>query len=146
MVDVLASLPLFTGAPRAALERIAAATTEESVPAGTRVVVEADPADDLFVIRAGRVDIVDTDGGRAAPTTINVMGPDDVFGEIGLVQRRARTASVITSTETTLWRIPGDVFLDAVIGRGAVSGAMASSIGTHLERTARHRRAGSTGP
>jgi predicted MFS family arabinose efflux permease len=145
-VAVLATLPIFSGAPRAALERIAAATREQVVPSGVEVVVEGDPADDLFVVRAGRLDVVDTDGGRAAPTTINEMGPDDVFGEIGLVQRRPRTATVVTTVETTLWRIPGDVFLDAVIGRGAVSPALASTIGTHLERTASHRGVRGTPP
>ena len=106
---------------------------------GARIVVEGDPADDLFVVRVGELDVVDTDGGRAAPMTINQLATDDVFGEIGIVQRRPRTASVVARVECTLWRIPGDVFLDAVIGRGAVSNAVASTIGTHLERTARHR-------
>jgi MFS family permease len=145
-VEVLARLPIFAGAPRVALERIAASVSEETIPSGVAVVVEGDPADDLFVVRAGRLDVVDSDGGRAAPVTINVMGPDDVFGEIGLVQRRPRTATVVTTVETTLWRIPGDVFLDAVVGRGAVSSAVASAIGTHLERTASHRGMRGTPP
>ena len=66
------------------------------------------------------LDVVDSDGGDDATADRHQpAGPDDVFGEIGIVQRRPRTATVVATIECTLWRIPGDVFLDAVIGRGA---------------------------
>jgi predicted MFS family arabinose efflux permease len=139
-VVVLERLPIFQGASREALERIAAAITEDIVPAGTRVVAQGDPADDLFIVRTGHLDVLDGLQGDGRPeTAINALGPDDVFGEIGLVQRRPRTATVVAAVESTLWRVPGPTFLDAVIGNAPVPTAIAGTIGTRLERTARHR-------
>ena len=52
------------------------------------MVTEGDPADDLFIIRVG--EFVVTKGGRH----LNVLGPGEWFGEIGLMQRRPRVATV----------------------------------------------------
>jgi len=114
IVEVLARLAIFEGAPRAALERLAAARTEEHVATGTAVVREGDPADDLFVIREGSFVVLGSDGRGGEPVTLNELAPGDVFGEIGLVQRVPRLATVVATSDALVWRLPGDVFLDVL--------------------------------
>lgn len=140
IVDVLCALAVFEGAPRDALERLAAAHTEERVAAGTIVIREGDESDDLFVIREGTFDVLSITTTTGGDTKINDMGPGDVFGEIGLVERMPRTATVIATTDAVLWRIPGAVFLDALIGPTLLPGAMVSTMATRLARTPQHRR------
>ncbi len=125
-VTVLAQLALFAGAPRLALERIAAATVEATVAAGTVLIREGDAPDDLFIARAGRFDV------SIAGRTINTMGPDDWFGEIGLVDRVPRTATVSTTVASTVWRIPGDVFLAALEDAAAPPDALVQAIADRL--------------
>jgi CRP-like cAMP-binding protein len=108
IVAVLEDIGMFAGATRTALERLAMQLQVEPVTAGTVVVHEGDPADAFYVVRAGQ--FVATVGDR----TVNRLGPDDWFGEIGLLRAAPRTASVIAVGDGVLWRIGGDVFLAAV--------------------------------
>ena len=132
-VAVLERLRLLDGAGRAALERLAAAVEEERVPAGTVVLRQGDPADDLFVLVDGFL-VVDHDEGTG-PRRVNEMAAPDYLGEIGLVERVPRTATVTAGTDALLWRIPGALFLDAVSGGPALSPALATGISTRLART-----------
>ena len=52
----------------------------------------------------------------AAPTLLPEMGDGDHFGEIGLIERIPRTATVTAATSSRLLRIDGTVFLDALTG------------------------------
>ena len=108
MTEVLAQVGLFEGASQPVLERVAASIDTEQIGIGTTMVTEGDPADDLFIIRVG--EFVVTKGGRH----LNVLGPGEWFGEIGLMQRRPRVATVAARSDATVWRIPGDSFLSAL--------------------------------
>ena len=129
IVDVLARLGVFEAAPRSALEMVAAAVEPERFPAGSTVVRQGDPADDLFVVRDG--DFVVLDGDR----TINTMGPSDWFGEIGLLQRRLRTATVVATTDALVWRIPGPAFLSALSSSSAPPAALIDVMADRLARS-----------
>jgi len=143
-VDVLAALAIFSDLDDLALERLAAAVTEETVEPGTVVLREGDPADDLFIVRSGVLDVRST-GGTAAPARFaNAMGPGDWFGEIGLIERLARTATVTATTRSTLWRISGDVFLAALEAGPAVPDALRLGMVTRLARTHPSRRVGAS--
>jgi len=131
-VAALSGLAIFEGASRPSLERIATALVEEQIPVDTVVVRRGEPADDLFISRSGAL-AVSRDG-----LQVGVIGPDDWFGEIGLLEQRPRTATVTTSEPTTVWRIPGTVFLDALDDAGAAPSAlvdaMADRLATHQPR------------
>ena len=45
---------------------------------------------------------------------INRLGPDDWCGELGLLRRVPRTATVTAETDAVLWRIPGDELVTAL--------------------------------
>ena len=108
IVTVLAELPFLEGAAPEVLDSIAAALVPEAVAQGTVVLTEGGPADDLFVVRSGTLDVF------SHGVKINELGADDVVGEIGVIHRRPRTATVIATTPVELWRIPGGAFLSAI--------------------------------
>jgi MFS family permease len=107
-VDVLARLPFLEGAGPEVLESIAAAVAPQELAVGAVVLAEGGPADDLYVVRSGRLDV------SVRGTKVNEVGPDDVVGEIGVIYRRPRAATVTTRTPALLWRIPGGAFLSAI--------------------------------
>lgn len=135
IVDVLAALAVFEGAPRAALERLAAVRTEERLAAGATVMREGDEPDDLFVIREGTFDVLASGAPEREPAKINEMQPGDVFGELGLVERIPRTATVVATSDAVVWRIPGAVFLDALVSGGGLPGAFGTTMAMRLART-----------
>ncbi len=129
-VEVLRGLAIFDGASSYSLERIAGEVVERHVPADTVVIAEGEPADNVYVSRSGAL-VATRDG-----TAVGVIGGDDWFGEIGLVEERPRTATVTTTEPTTVWQIPGEVFLDALDEAGVAPSALVDAI---AERLAAHR-------
>jgi MFS family permease len=132
-VQLLEELRLFEGAGQAALERVAAAVEERRVRAGAVVLRQGDPADDLFLLVEGDLAVDRADDGVLRH--INDMAAPDYLGEIGLVERIPRTATVTATTDAALWRVPGDVFLDAVTAGPELSPLLAGGVRTRLART-----------
>ncbi|WP_433802922.1 MFS transporter [Actinomycetospora sp. CA-084318] len=132
-VRVLEQLRMLEGADLPTLERLADAAVEETVPAGSVVIRQGDVGGDVFVLVDGTLLVEHTSGG--VTRQINEMDAPDYFGEIGLVQRTERTATVTASSTVTLWRIPGPLFLEAATGQNTMSSALSGAISTRLART-----------
>lgn len=113
IVELLASLPILELAPRPSIEQLAHAATVEDLDAGHVVVAQGDPADDLYAVFSGdlEVEITRADGRREV---VNNVGAGGFFGEIGLIHAVPRTATVSTITPARLVRVPGTAFLDAL--------------------------------
>jgi MFS family permease len=112
-VDVLGKLDLFAGATRLVLERLAQSAEERVVPAGERLIHEGDPADALWILLDGSLSVT-RGGDGAALQELPVVTAPNYVGELGLVRGVPRTASVSTREESTLLRIEGNEFLDAL--------------------------------
>ena len=112
-IEALSGLGIFVSASRAALERVAAAATEESVAAGERIITQGDVADAFYVVTAGtvRVSAVREDG---TEEVLGELGASDYCGEIGLLEQSARTATIDAATDVELLRVPGDEFIAAL--------------------------------
>lgn len=125
-VATLRALDIFEGASRSSLERIAAEAQEVAVPSGTVVIREGDQPDNLYISIRGALLV--TVENRA----VGELGPGDWFGEIGLLDRRPRTATVTTMDDAVLWRIPGATFLEVLENAGAPPSALLDSIADRL--------------
>lgn len=135
IVEVLGSLSIFAGADQLTLERVAAAVRPETLPIGSVVVREGEPPDDLFVVRSGILDVRSHGEVGGANAFVAVMGPNDWFGEIGLLHGSPRTATVTARTECELWRISGDAFLAALEPATPRSTALWGTMAARLART-----------
>jgi signal-transduction protein with cAMP-binding, CBS, and nucleotidyltransferase domain len=110
---VLEGSPVFAVADRLELERLAAASQEIDVATGTEVVREGEPADALYLIVAGSLQ-ASAFRGDASARVLGQLAPGAVFGEIGLLERIPRTATVTALEPCRLLRIEGDAFLEAL--------------------------------
>jgi MFS family permease len=132
-VNRLATLGIFDGTSRAAIERVAACVVRTEVSPGTVVVREGDAADELYAMVDGEVSVT------KAGEEVNLLRADDWFGEIGLLQRRPRNATVTASAHSVLWRIPGSVFLDSLAESAAAPATlievMAERLGQPMNAT-----------
>ena len=122
-VEVLEGAGLFAAAARPVLERLAAEAVEQAMPAGTAVVREGDVADALYVLRDGAVSVTTEAPARELAT----IGPGGWFGELGLLEGVPRTATVTTTAPSTLLRIDGEAFLDALTTAPLTAGALQSA-------------------
>jgi MFS family permease len=112
-IAVLERLGIFAAAPQSVLERLAAACEPVDFAAGRAIVSEGDPADALYVILEGSVGVT-AHGETGAEQRLRTMGPETYFGEIGLLERIPRTATVTAEAPTRCYRIEGDEFLAAL--------------------------------
>ena len=141
-ITLLQALDLFAAANNNTLVRLAGAMTPVELPAGARVVTEGEPADALYVIVDGEVGVT-ARGEADTEQFLRTVGPGGYVGEIGLLTAGARTATVTAETPLTLWRLPGEDFLEALQESRASASLMQTS-GTRLART--HPRLAAASP
>ena len=95
-LDRLREIPVFASLADEALLGIAPFVVESTVPAGTVVLREGDFAYDFMAIHEGEADVL------RGELRIGTLGPGDFFGEIGVLDKTLRTASVVARTPLRL--------------------------------------------
>ncbi len=124
-------------ASRAILERLASGATEVDVPTGQTVVTEGEQADAFYVLVSGAM-TVRSHGATTVEHPLPGLTAGDYFGEIGLIEHIPRTATVAASEPSTVLRIEGDDFLDALTSATA-SPSLLEGARTRLARTPTYR-------
>ena len=94
--DRLKAIPVFASLDDKTLRGIATFATESSVPVGKHLVKEGDYAYEFMAIEEGEADVIR--GGDKVAT----LGPGDFFGEIAVLEKSLRTASVVATTPMRL--------------------------------------------
>jgi MFS family permease len=123
-----ARLPAFSGLPAGRLEAAARQGEEVVVAPGTVLIRQGDEADRFYVILEGRFEVTQQGQGQAKPKVLRQMGPDEVFGEIGLISGVPRTATVTAATLGRVLALEGHVFLELV---GAAPGTSMRFLDLH---------------
>ena len=110
----VAGLPLFAGIPAFRVASTLARGSTIQVAAGEPIIRQGEPADRFYVILDGSVEVTRAEQPGAAPVALRRLGPDDAFGELGLLTGALRSATVTAETPVRLLALDGPVFLDLV--------------------------------
>jgi CRP/FNR family transcriptional regulator, cyclic AMP receptor protein len=92
----LRSIPLFESLPRDARGVIAQHADEIDVAEGTQLARQGEFAYEFFVIERGSAEVL-RDGERIAE-----LGPGDFLGEMGIVGKVVRNATVVTTSDSSV--------------------------------------------
>jgi CRP/FNR family transcriptional regulator, cyclic AMP receptor protein len=92
----LKRIPVFSDLSDDALSNIAALAAEVSVPEGKELVREGDYSYDVLAIEEGTASV--SRGGEV----IAELGPGDVIGEMGVLERSQRNATVVATSSMLL--------------------------------------------
>jgi CRP/FNR family transcriptional regulator, cyclic AMP receptor protein len=92
-VELLKRVPLFSRLDKKALQAVAQIADELDLPAGKEMATEGDRGREFFVLLDGEAKV------KKGETRINTMKEGDFFGEIALVTKMPRTASVVATTD-----------------------------------------------
>ncbi len=114
-IDLLKESEIFAGLPEAKIEQVLAISEVVTFDRGAMIIAEGGQPDKLYVIQAGMVEVLvpagavpDVPGGL---TAVVQLGRGQVFGEMGLVDQGARSATIrCVQDGTTLLTIPRDAF------------------------------------
>jgi hypothetical protein len=115
IVRLLRSVPAFAELPMTAVERLAAGLGPIAAPAGTALMTQGELGDTFVVIATGEIE-VSVDG-----RPIHRLGPGAGVGEIALLRRGPRTATVMATTDVTGYSVDAATFLAAVAGPAAAA-------------------------
>jgi CRP/FNR family cyclic AMP-dependent transcriptional regulator len=91
-IDLIKRVPLFSSASKQELAEIASIADEIDLPEGRTVIKEGDSGREFFVLVDGTADV--ERGGKKVAS----IGPGDFFGEISLIAKTPRNATITTTS------------------------------------------------
>lgn len=104
-VELIRGLPLFELCSKRELRRIAALADERELEAGSELIREGEPGSEFYVVVEGEVDV------RRRGRRVARLGAGSFVGEIALLSRSPRTATVVAATPLHVLSISGRDFV-----------------------------------
>ncbi len=95
----LKRIPIFADVPEEDLSVVTTFATAEEVPDGKVIVREGDFANAFMAIEEGTAKVT-REGDE-----VGQLGPGDIFGEVGLIEKEKRTATVEATSQMRLIKI-----------------------------------------
>ena len=123
----LAGFPAFAGCRADDLAALARAGQVTSVPAHWTFVHEGTPADACYVLLEGRAQVCVSGEERA------VLEPGAVTGEMGLLSRSLRSASIVSATPVRVLRVDYPQLADLLAARPRLHDSLRAVYGAHRE-------------
>lgn len=100
---------LFKGFSPGVIAAILPALTPCTFKSGTMICLKGDVSDCLYLIRKGDVEIsVSSTEGKII--VLGTLSEGDVFGEVGLLDKKSRTANVTAKSDVSLYRLSSGDF------------------------------------
>lgn len=125
-LDHLGNVPLFSACSKRDLQQIAKASDEVKVPADKLLVEEGKPGHEFFLILDGYATVVRN--GRKAAT----LGPGEYFGELALLDRGLRSATVKAASDMNVLVLGQREFAGVLEEVPALARKLLSAMATRL--------------
>jgi CRP/FNR family cyclic AMP-dependent transcriptional regulator len=117
-VAFLQNVPLFTGMTPHELIDVAEIAKEITYPENTAVIREGDIGDYLFIVLNGEVMV------HRGDVQIRKLGSMDFFGEMSILDRESRSASVTTTSNCLMLQIDQRDFWELLVSHNTLAVAM----------------------
>jgi MFS family permease len=127
-IGLLQRVPMFRTLPLPSIEQLARGLEPVEVPTGKAVFTQGDIGDRYYVIESGEADVV------GDSRVVATLGPGEGFGEIALLRRTRRTATVVARSALGLRALRSERFLPVVLGYTASAQEAAVAIDGELDR------------
>lgn len=111
--NILKNVPLFSSFTDQQLALLLPAVQHRRFPRGAYIIRAGEETDALYIILAGRAKVLipDDDGNEVI---LSVIGPNEFFGEMGLLDDQPRSASVETLEPCEMLRISRGAFMNCL--------------------------------
>jgi NTE family protein len=109
LLSRLAALPLFAGLDTSSLIDLADAMQWLLLPGGETLMSQGEESDALYVLLYGRLAAMRR-GADGQLRDLGAVAPGECVGEVGLITRQARSATVVALRDSELLRLPRAAF------------------------------------
>ncbi len=106
-LEVLQKSPLFEMLSQPELELLAELSRPRRYSAGEIIFEEGDLGDSLFVLMNGEVDVLHKDS-RGDLNVLATLQPPEFFGEMSLIDKEFRSATVRAKSDATMLHLTAD--------------------------------------
>jgi NTE family protein len=125
----LRNVPVLTGLSDELLARLDAQVSDIAVRAGDWIIRAGEPADSMFIVRSGRLEVVDE---GPPERLIRVLRRGDVLGELALLREGSRSASVRARRDAELLELGRGPFEDLVQEAPSFALGLTRALGAQL--------------
>ena len=137
-VELLKGVDMFEGLTEQELRRVAAICREAKYAKGQVVTSQGEEGDEMFIVRDGLVEVTVGEAGEGPRTVVN-LGTGQVVGEMALVDRGPRSATVRCVTDATLNVIERDAFEKMCQSSAQIGMVVYRNLAADLSFKLRHR-------
>ena len=132
-LEFMRGVPIFTDINENELAKIVRVGVRKKYKKGSIILLEEETGAALFVILSGKVKIIRTDDdGREV--ILSILGENDFFGEMSILDGLARSASVVAITKTELFMIHRRDFLKLLEDVPAVAVSLLKELTMRLRK------------
>ena len=94
---------------------------------------EDEVSDSIFIVVQGSVEI--TKSGESGPVVLALLGPGEIFGEVGIIDGSARTTNAVAVGDIIVEEIPRTKFIDALNNETGISVSITSKLINRIRQT-----------
>jgi CRP/FNR family transcriptional regulator, cyclic AMP receptor protein len=134
MRNLIRKVPLFSELDDRETDAVMALVSTRNVPRKSIVVQEGDVGDSLFVILKGSVKISSYTA-EGKEVVLSLLGEGGVFGEMALLDRQPRSATVSTMEDSSLAQIRRPDFERLLLDQPSIALKLLSELVSRLRRT-----------
>jgi CRP-like cAMP-binding protein len=125
-VELIKRVPLFSKLSKTRLNEVASIADEIDLPKGKELTREGERGREFFVLIEGEAEV------RKEGRRVNTLGPGDFLGEISLITKVPRTATVTTSEPTRVLVITDRAFAQLLRHSPEISQGVLEAVGERL--------------
>lgn len=124
----LKSIPMFGELDVFTLQQIQKISIYKKSSSGQTIITEGDEGTSLFIVISGRVGIYKSE------KLINEIGAGGLLGEMAIIEKQRRSATVKTLAETSFLIIEGDDFVRLLERNSSISGSVIKTLAGRIRK------------
>jgi len=140
LTNILRKIELFNGLSEDELRRLASICNERRLERGEVITTQGVRGDELFIVTEGLVEVLITEGKKDSHKIIVNLGEGQLVGEMSLVDKGPRSATVRAITDSTVVQVIRRDQFEALCEENTHTGFIVMrNIATDLSFKIRHR-------
>jgi CRP-like cAMP-binding protein len=136
--EILGRLDIFKGLTSVELEEITQLCKDQKYPKNEVIFVQSSPGDEVYIVKKGRVHINIGLPWETEQHTIRHFTDGEVFGELAILDKRPRSATVICDSDTEVITINCDALWDLFERNNHIGYIIIRNLATMLSTRLRH--------